>query len=65
MAISKKDAKTIVGVMKSNLTLAQLNRLLGDLKVAGIKNKSFRKSIKRLAKMLERKVNKPAMKKAA
>lgn len=63
MALSKKDAKTVISVLKSNLTLAQLTRVLGDLKEAGIKNKSFRKSIKRITKMLERK--NPVMKKAA
>ena len=62
MAISKKDAKEVIAVLRSNMTQAQMTHVLEDLKDARIKNKSFRKSIKRITKMLERKA---AVKKAA
>lgn len=63
MAISKKDAKLVVSSVKSVLTDLQFRQVLANLMEEPIKNKSFRKSIKRLVKMLER--PKGRMKRAA
>jgi hypothetical protein len=64
MSLSKKDAKIALIWLKSSIPDAQLAKVLDDLRKSPIKNKSFRKSIKKIAKMLER-PKKAASKKAA
>jgi len=64
MALSKKDAKKAVALLAEYASDAQLKKMLEALKESGIKNKSFRKTIKRLGKALEPK-KKSAVQKAA
>jgi len=54
MAISKKDAKSVLASMQLiGMERPQIKNLLETLKDSKIKNKSFRKSIKKITKMLE------------
>lgn len=63
MAISKKEAKRAVAVVRDYIAIPDIPAFLGEL--AGlIKNKGFRKSLKRMSKALEQ-PKKGRMKKAA
>lgn len=63
MAISKKDARKVIATMRTMMSHALISNLLVALQELKISNKSFRKSLKRIGKMMEQ--PKAALKKAA
>jgi hypothetical protein len=64
MAIKKKEAKMAMAILHQHVTESQLLNAFGALLKSKIKNRSFRKTIKRLANVLEQ-PKKAATKKAA
>ena len=54
MAIGKKDAKRVVAVLRTHMSVGKLESVLGALDDLKIKNKSFRKSIGRMKKILDK-----------
>jgi hypothetical protein len=65
MAIKMKEAKLVAAILVNELGRPDLLNALDRLKEAGIKNRSFKKTLKRITKAVVKPMKKTAIQKAA